>query len=286
MKYPRIGTHLTLEKEETLFQLIKSLDTLYKDYPIPNFQVYLGDKVGGKTRYLTSQDITNSKKILKMRGFFIHSCLTNTLSCSRKFKAYCSKRLKNELHHVYPFKVSGVVIHPGTRNLNKNLRELKETLDIIVKNIKDLYDTEKELGNLLFENSAGEGAKVPKNIEELEYLMTELKDYTNVGVCIDTCHLFAAGAYDISKKSGIDKFKKDFDERIGLDKLKLIHLNDSKDKFSSRKDRHEVLGKGEIWKSPELLGYFLKNFKEVPYVCETSDFGECITFIEKAKKYL
>lgn len=274
----RIGTHVSFTNKTTLTKLIKSLDVKY-------FQIYLGQKIGGCGRKLDDSDIENAVKIIGEKGFFIHSCLTNYLSCKDKYKSYCKYKIINELRHVKKFPLAGVVIHPGTCNKDKKKRELDTTLDIIIENIEDLYKGRDDLGDLYLENSAGEGSKVPKTLDEIAYIIKKLeknkKVIKKIKICIDTCHLFAAGEYEISKKSEILRFKRDFSKKIGLKYLKLIHLNDSKDSFNSHKDRHEILGKGKIWKDPSALNQLFKSFPNIPYICETSDFEEDLEYIRK-----
>ena len=197
---PNVGTHVSFTKNVSLKELIISLENMYPNYDIPNFQVYLGPKVGGASRVLSKKDIDDSKKIIGKKGFFIHSCLTNYLSCPRKFKHYCKAKIVNELEHISVFPTSGVVIHPGTMNADGVKRDLTETLDLIIQNIAEIYKNgNKKLGKLLLENSAGEGSKVPKNLDQIRYIIKNLEKISdsvgnpiseNVGVC-NTCHIFA-----------------------------------------------------------------------------------------------
>jgi len=282
----KIGTHVVFDEDETLEELIVSLPD-----NVDVFQIYLGNKCGGSSRSLTEEDVENSLKVIGKRGFFIHSCLTNYLSCEKKFNRYCKKKIMNELRHVAKFPLSGVVIHPGTCNVNKVKRDLKETLDIVVESIYQIYkDGNEGLGMLILENSAGEGATVPRNLSELKYIIQELENREdvngnpiseNVGVCIDTCHIFAAGAFDFSDTKEIIRFKKEFSKEVGLKYLRVIHLNDSKEKFGSRKDRHEILGRGFIWKDPRLLAILLKSFKRVPFICETKSYPDSYLLSKK-----
>jgi len=296
---PKIGTHVSFTKAQTLVHLIEGLPD-----EIQTFQVYLGCSRGGPERVLDPEDIDAASEIIGTRGFYIHSCLTNYICSKKGFPAYTRKKIRNELRHVKKFPLSGVVIHPGTQSLEKGKRDLKDTLDIIVNGVYEIYkDGNEDLGMLLLENCAGEGSKVPRNLSELRYIIEELeklKDSNgnpisdNIGVCIDTCHIFAAGDYDFSQGEEIIRFKKEFSKEIGLKYLKLIHLNDSKDVFGSRKDRHEVLGKGNIWKSSKLLAILFKLFPRVPFVCETkgedksptTGFQESLPMIRRAEKYL
>lgn len=290
---PRVGTHINFTSEETLTEIILSLNDRIEGYTIPNFQIYLGSRTGANMRTFSKKDIEDSLDIIGNRGFFIHSGLTNYLSSRINFRRFVERRTKQELRTVFPFHLSGVVTHPGTRNSAGIIMELEETLDNIVDNIYKIYkDGHEDLGYLFLENAAGEGYKVFKNIEEMKYIIKKLEGKydingepisRNIKICIDTCHLFAAGDYNISKISEIKRFKKDFTKEIGMKYLKLIHLNDSKHDFGCRKDAHEILGRGYIWKSPRILKAFFEEFKNIPYLCETRSFKECLPYIKKAK---
>ena len=237
------------------------------------------------------KNLTNKEDVLKKyknKYFYIHSALINSLSCSSKFNKYVHRNLLKELEYSAQFKHSGVVIHPGTCSHNLiNKDDVKEALNKIIINVSSVYKNSNVDGILLLENCAGEGKKVPKNLDQIAYIMKHLeliKDVegnyisSKVGICIDTCHLFAAGDYDLRKISQITRFKEDFETKIGLKYLKLIHLNDSKDPFNSHKDRHEIIGQGNIWKKDNLK-CFLESFSKVPMVCETSSFEQSLDFI-------
>ena len=121
---------------------------------------------------------------------------------------------------------------------------------------------------LLLEITAGAGRVLGQSFEQLAKIMDQLDDQKNAGVCFDTCHAYAAG-YDIKVRSGYEKTFELFDEVIGLDRLKAMHLNDSKGALGSRRDRHEQIGKGNIG----LEGF--RNFMDdsrwegIPMVLET-----------------
>lgn len=293
---PSVGTHLPHTKGMTITEIIMSLDNRVEGYRIPFFQIYLGDRTGGGLVPFEKEDVQEALEIIGKRGFFIHSGLSNYLSNQRNYRHYVKKRILTELRQVKLFPLSGVVIHPGTMNMGGVKFELNETLDLIVSTISDIYkDGNDDLGLLFLENAAGEGYKVFKNIDEMKYVIKKLEHIRdkngnhisrNIRICIDTCHLFAAGAYDLSKTKEIRKFKKDFDREIGLNYLKLIHLNDSKYEFGCRKDFHENVGMGKIWKSPRILKVLFQEFPDVPYICETRNFSDSMNFIERAKRLL
>jgi endonuclease IV len=109
---------------------------------------------------------------------------------------------------------------------------------------------------LILENSAGKGSALGMTLDEISIILSGINpDYKdNVNVCIDTCHLSDAGQYRLGDPSQVESFFSDFDQKIGLNKLKVMHLNDSKNAFGSCCDRHEHLGYGHIYHHGGLLG--------------------------------
>lgn len=158
----------------------------------------------------------------------------------------------------------GVVVHPGT------FKREKECLDTIIKTINEIKFPEHSM--LLLENCAGKGTTQPRTLEQMRYLIKGVNKKENVGICLDTAHLFGVGEYDIRKKEEIDRLYSNFEKYIGLEYLKLIHLNDSKAEFGSCKDLHEHPGDGLIWKdNKEVLTYFLNKFKDYPMIVEVAN---------------
>lgn len=99
---------------------------------------------------------------------------------------------------------------------------------------------------ILLETCAGQGSSLGHRFEHIRYIMDKV-DSDNIGVCLDTCHVYVSG-YDISSAKGLDSTLKDFDRIIGLKRLKAVHLNDAKGRCGSKLDRHEHIGKGNIGK--------------------------------------
>jgi len=98
---------------------------------------------------------------------------------------------------------------------------------------------------LLLENTAGEKGDIGCRLEELAEILTRLGNISWLGLCLDTCHAFAAG-YDISHRAGVKAWVKEIKETVGLDRIKLLHINDSKKGLNCHVDRHEHIGKGKI----------------------------------------
>ena len=139
-----------------------------------------------------------------------------------------------------------VVFHPGS-HMGKGedfcLQQIAESLDCVIEQKGEVETT------LLLETTAGQGTNVGYKFEHLHNII-ELCSYPEkIGVCLDTCHIFAAGYEIISEKAYQDTFQK-FDDIIGLERLKVFHLNDSKHPLGSKKDRHNNLGQGYIGWEP------------------------------------
>ena len=156
--------------------------------------------------------------------------------------------------------------HPGS-SLKKVTEE--ECLTIIAESINITLDKTKSVCAVL-ENTAGQGSNLGYTFEQLAYIIDKVEDKDRIGVCIDTCHAFAAG-YDLKSENGFQETFEHFDEVIGLKYLKRMHLNDSKKGQGSHVDRHEVLGKGEL--GIETFRRIMRDprFDRMPLILETPD---------------
>jgi deoxyribonuclease-4 len=121
---------------------------------------------------------------------------------------------------------------------------------------------------LLLENTAGEKNSVGSSFENIRGIMDGLENQHRIGVCFDTCHAFAAG-YELRTEAGIQETLTQFDEQIGIDNLRIIHLNDTKGGLGSSLDRHEHIGMGFIGEGGFRLLLHHPDFTALPLVCET-----------------
>jgi len=156
--------------------------------------------------------------------------------------------------------------HPGS-HLKKISEE--ECLDRIAEAM-NITLNETEGVTLVIENTAGQGSNLGYKFEHLAYLIDKTEDKSRVGVCLDTCHTFTAG-YDLRTKEAYDETMKRFDEIVGFEYLKGMHINDSKPPLGSRVDRHHSLGCGEIgW---DAFKYIMNDprMDDIPLILETID---------------
>jgi len=154
--------------------------------------------------------------------------------------------------------------HPGS-HLKKHSPE--ECLKTISESINWALDKTEGVSAVI-ENTAGQGTNMGFKFEQLAEIIDRVEDKSRVGVCVDTCHAFAAG-YDISTEEGFEDTFREFDETVGFDYLKGMHLNDSKKELGSQVDRHDSIGEGLIGlKAFEML---MKDerFDDIPMILET-----------------
>jgi len=171
--------------------------------------------------------------------------------------------LKEELIRLEQIGVKLLVLHPGAAvGAPKN-----KALDRLILGLDKVYD---ELPNIevkvALETMSGKGTEICTNFEDLKYVLDNVKHKEKIGVCFDTCHMHDSG-YDI--KNNFDQVVKNFDQMIGLNKLLVIHLNDSKNPIGAHKDRHQNIGYGHI--GFEALASIVHNplFKDIPIILET-----------------
>ncbi len=156
--------------------------------------------------------------------------------------------------------------HPGG-SLGKISDE--ECLERIAESVNIALDKTKGVTAVL-ENTAGQGSNLGYKFEHLRYIIDRVDDKSRVGVCIDTCHSFAAG-YDLSTLAGFTHTFNEFDRIIGFLYLKGMHLNDAKKGLNSRVDRHDSLGKGTLGMEVFKLLMHDPRFDDIPLILETPD---------------
>jgi len=158
--------------------------------------------------------------------------------------------------------ILGICFHPGSQ---KEL-SFEDSIERIAQGIDWVLDKVKGEQKLLIETTAGTGNNLGRTFTELKKMRDHVKGKDRVGYVIDTQHMYAAG-YDLV--SDLDGVIEDMDRELGIENVKAIHLNDSKTKLGSHKDRHANLGEGEIGKKGFIKILHRKEFKEKPFILET-----------------
>jgi deoxyribonuclease-4 len=170
------------------------------------------------------------------------SYLINLASPDVANRAKGVQTLLDELDRAALLGIPNVVLHPGaytSGSATTGIRTVIGTLDQIFR------DSPHTPTRILLENTAGQGTTLGATLNELSQIQRAVQYPKRIGICIDTCHAFAAG-YDLASASGYQKFWDEVDQTVGIGQVLAIHLNDSKKECGSRVDRHEHIGKGCI----------------------------------------
>jgi deoxyribonuclease-4 len=156
--------------------------------------------------------------------------------------------------------------HPGS-HLNKSTTE--ECLSAISESINIALDKTKGVIAVI-ENTAGQGTNLGHTFEQIRYIIDKVDDKSRVGVCIDTCHAYSAG-YDVRTEKGFKETFEKFENIIGIEYLKGMHLNDTKKEFGSRVDRHENIGTGFLGEGTFSFVVNDSRFDNMPLILETPE---------------
>ncbi len=173
--------------------------------------------------------------------------------------------LLDELERCEVLGLSHLVTHPGSHvggGEVKGIQRIAQALDEIHEKTDD-YQV-----RIALETTAGQGTSIGYRFEQLRDVLASCRNSHRIDVCLDTCHVFAAG-YDIREKGQYLEVIEEFDKIVGLDRLRIFHFNDSKRGLGSRVDRHEHIGKGKI--GTEAFAHILSDprFRDVPKILET-----------------
>ncbi|MGM0437444.1 MAG: deoxyribonuclease IV [Bacillota bacterium] len=235
-------------------------------------QIFVKNPRGWKMRKLRKNEakkIQNNIKKMNMKPLIVHSSYLINLASPKDEIWYKSLEvLKKEYKRSSKIGAQYLVLHPG----NHTGSGTKRGKEKIQKGLNELLKNSSSKGPMiLLENVAGSGTAIGSKFSELYDIIYGVDKDDNVGICFDTCHAFAAG-YRLKSKKGLNETLTEFDKKIGLNKLKVIHINDSKNKFDSQKDEHAHIGEGKIGKKAfkQIINHSL--LKDVPFILETPQF--------------
>ena len=229
------------------------------------FQFFTRNPRGGKAKDIDPKDVEAFLKLAKENNFatiLAHAPYTlNACSADERTREFAFEMMSDDLVRMEYVPNSLYNFHPGSH--------VKQGADVGINYIVELLNKvlkPEQTTTVLLETMAGKGTEVGRSFEEIAEIISrvELKDH--MGVCLDTCHVYDAG-YDIV--NDLDGVLEKFDEIIGLERLKAIHLNDSKNPFASHKDRHEKIGEGSI--GTEAIARIINHpkLKGIPFFLET-----------------
>lgn len=221
------------------------------------FQFFLRSPKSGKNIDFSANDVSEFKKFYEENQFapiVAHSPYTiNLCSSNPEVRKSSYRILKDDLNKMRNIPGNFYNIHPGSHTglgIKKGIQLISNAIEEIL--CEDFNTT------LVLETMAGKGSEIGSSFDELYAIINQSGNPKNLGVCFDTCHMFDAG-FDFNE---LDEILFEFDKKIGIDRLKILHLNDSKNQIGSKKDRHEKIGQGYIGLAPfkKIVSHgYLKN---------------------------
>ena len=206
------------------------------------FQFFTRNPRGGAVKPFDAQDAQALVDFLAEHRFapvLAHAPYTlNACAADEKIRSFAVRTMREDLERLAHIPGAMLNFHPGS-----HVKQGAEVgISLIAKMLDEVYTPELPT-TVLLETMAGKGSEVGRSFEELRAIMDAAKAGDRLGVCLDTCHVYDAG-YDIV--GDLDGVLEAFDRVIGLDRLRAVHINDSKNPMGSHKDRHERIGEGSI----------------------------------------
>ena len=229
------------------------------------FQFFTRNPRGGKAKEINEDDVKAFLQYSKEHGInriLAHAPYTlNACSADSGIRKFAKNTMKDDLKRMEYTPGNYYNFHPGS-HVGQGV---EVGIDFIAEMLNEIL-TKEQTTIVLLETMSGKGSEVGRNFEELKAIIDKVKLKDKLGVCLDTCHIWDGG-YDVV--NNFDGVLDEFDKIIGLEKLKAIHLNDSKNDLSSHKDRHEKIGEGKI--GLDAISKIINNdrIKNLPFYLET-----------------
>ncbi len=260
---PKIGAHMSIAGGVS-----RALDR-GADLGLDTIQIFTKNANQWRGKPITD---TERERFIQRRGetgidpVVAHdSYLINLASPDREMLERSLRAFEDEMDRCHILKVPYLVMHPGGHlgsGESRGIKQIGEAIRVA------LMEKEETGVRVILETTAGQGTQLGYRFEHLRDIMDTVDMPERMGVCLDTCHIFAAG-YDIRTREAYAETMDRFDEVLGLETLLVIHANDSKKGLGSRVDRHEHIGMGQI--GEEAFSFFLNDSRlnRLPYILET-----------------
>ena len=272
-----IGSHVSFNKDK---QLLGSLEEALS-YDANTFMFYTGAPQNTK-RYEINDNLTKlAKKKMKENGIDINNVIVHApyiinLANNKEDSKYdfSIRFLSEEVKRCEKLGIKYLVLHPGSHvglGLEEGIKNIIFALNTVLKMNSNVI--------ILLETMAGKGTEIGSNFLELKKIIDGILKKELIGICMDTCHLNDSG-YDISN---FDLVLEEFDRIIGLNYLKCIHVNDSKNIVGANKDRHDNIGYGTIGFDNLLKVLYHEKLNDIPKILETPYINEMAPYKEEIK---
>lgn len=270
----KIGSHVSMKGKK---MYLGSVDETL-EYKGNSLMIYTGAPQNTRRRPIEDLNIIEALKLMKENNIdtnnvVVHApYIMNLANPDQGKRDFAVEFLTKEIERTDAMKANKIVLHPGSavgKDRPQAIKWIAEGLNKVIENTKDLNVT------IALETMAGKGNEVGRTFEELRDIINLVNNKDRITVCFDTCHVHDSG-YDIV--NDLEGVLKNFDETVGLNKISVVHVNDSKNELGSRKDRHENIGFGHIGFDALIKIIYHDAFKDVPKILETP-------FVEKNPPY-
>lgn len=258
-----IGSHVSFNKDK---QMLLSVSEALS-YKANTFMFYTGAPQNTKRVELNNNLTNEAVELMEKNGIDINNVVVHAPyiinPANDKNRDFNISFLKQELKRVSALGVNKLVLHPGSHVGLGVDRGIDNIIDVLKKSVDDTSV------DICLETMAGKGTEIGRNFEEIKRIIDGVNN-PHIKVCLDTCHINDAG-YDLTD---FDKILDLFDSIIGLDKLAVVHINDSKNPLGTHKDRHENIGLGTIGFDNLINVIYHEKLKDVPKILETPYVGD------------
>ena len=259
-----IGSHISFNAKTGFVGSVKEALSFNENA----FMIYTGAPQNTIRKPLNLEEVKEGISLMQQNHILTSSVVVHAPYiinlCSEKVETreFAKQFLVEEIKRCNEVKSQWLVLHPGSR--------LSQPLDVALKQVVDGLNEvlEKTKGinvTICIETMAGKGSEVGVNIEQMATIVKGVKDQNRIAVCIDTCHISDEG-YNLDH---FDDYLNEFDQQIGIEKIKVVHLNDSKNPCGAHKDRHENLGYGYIGFNDLLKVAYHPKLNGIPKILET-----------------
>lgn len=260
---PRLGAHLSIAGG-----LPRAVDRAYASR-CQALQIFTKSAGQWRARPLPPEEIALFRRRIEETGIgpvvAHNSYLINLAAALPALRAQSIAALGEELDRAEALGLDGLVMHPGSYTTATEEAGLR----LIAEGLAEVMAARPRAKTMvLLEHTAGQGTNLGHRFDHLAAIIAALDGSPRVGVCLDTCHLLTAG-YDLCSPSGYDDTFRDFDRIVGLERLRVFHLNDSKKPCGSRVDRHEHIGRGCLGFEPFRRLLHDPRFAGLPMLLET-----------------
>lgn len=256
-----IGSHVSFGKEQLLGSVKEAI--LYK---ADTFMFYTGAPQNTIRKSIDMDLVNKAKDLMKENNINIDNVIchapyiVNPATKDIVKQEFAINFIKEELHRCNMMGIKRMVLHPGSAVGEEREEGLNNIVNVLNRVLDNDYDV-----TILIETMAGKGNEMGTSIEEIKYILDNVKYKEKLGVCLDTCHLNDAGI-DINN---FNEYLDSFNKLIGIKKIGCIHLNDSKNIRGSHKDRHENIGMGTIGFDDLSKVFHNDLLSDLPFILET-----------------